>query len=74
VRNIEVKVDMPGTVIKLEKKPGNTVVAGEVLMLIESMKMEVDVASTATGILIAFAVSVGDHVNDGDSIATVQAA
>jgi biotin carboxyl carrier protein len=74
VPNIEVRVDMPGTVIKLEKHPGDVVAEGELLLVIESMKMEVDVVSTAAGTLRGYAVAVGDLVNDGDCIATIQTA
>jgi biotin carboxyl carrier protein len=74
VPNIEVIVDMPGTVIKLEKRPGDVVATGDLLLVIESMKMEVEIASTAAGRLHEYAVVVGDQVNDGDCIAIIQTA
>ncbi|HVZ45784.1 MAG TPA: acetyl-CoA carboxylase biotin carboxyl carrier protein subunit [Ramlibacter sp.] len=68
---VEIKSDMTGTVISLEKNNGDRVAAGDALILIESMKMEVEIASTASGTLESYTVGVGDAVADGQCIATV---
>jgi biotin carboxyl carrier protein len=68
-----IKSDMPGTIIKLEKNPGDFVRIGDVLLVLESMKMEVELLSTAAGTLDRFEAAVGEQVNEGDCVAVVRA-
>jgi acetyl-CoA carboxylase carboxyltransferase component len=58
-----------GTVIAIEAAVGQTVPAGQAVVLIESMKMEVPVAAPQDAELQALLVAVGDAVHEGDTLA-----
>ncbi len=57
---------MAGTVIRMEVKVGDNVNAGQEVVILESMKMEVPVTVESKGIVKAINVQVGDFVNEGD--------
>jgi oxaloacetate decarboxylase alpha subunit len=47
---------------------GDTVAAGDVILILEAMKMETEIRSQASGQVAAVNVSVGDAVKVGDSL------
>ena len=51
---------------------GDVVAAGDVLVVIEAMKMEHRIASTSNGVITEICVSVGDQVEAGMVLAVVQ--
>ena len=53
---------LPGTVIEVFVKPGDEVEAGQVILIIEAMKMKNSIRSTKDGIVGAVLVSAGDTV------------
>lgn len=57
---------MAGTVIRVEVNVGDNVNAGQDVIVLESMKMEVPVAIEASGTVKDIKVNVGDFVNEGD--------
>jgi len=59
---------MPGKVIKLAVKQGDTVVKGDLLLVVEAMKMENNILSPANAIVARITVNAGDLV---DSITTL---
>ncbi len=59
-------VPFAGTVLRVAVSPGDRVEAGDVLLLLESMKMEHVVEATAPGTVASVDVSVGDAVQSGD--------
>ena len=61
---------LPGDVVKLTKNNGDTVKKGEVIMIIEAMKMENEIASEADGV-ITYAVDKGAKVQSGDVLAYI---
>lgn len=61
-----VRAEMVGNVLDVLVSPGRTVVAGEPVVLLESMKMEIPVASEIGGTVHEVSVSVGDVVQEGD--------
>lgn len=63
-----------GAVWKIEVALGATVAAGDVLMVIESMKMEIPVEAPAGGTVTALSVREGEQVQEDQVLATVQAA
>ena len=63
-----------GAVWKIEVAIGATVAAGDVLMVIESMKMEIPVEAPAGGTVTALSVGEGEQVQEDQVLATVQAA
>ncbi len=66
-----VKAPMPGVVLRISVASGQAVKAGEELLVMEAMKMELPIKAPIGGIVIAVNVNQGDRVNTGDVIATV---
>ena len=62
---------MPGNVFKVECKVGQTVAAGDVLVILEAMKMEIEVAAPCAGTVKAIAANVGATVNTDDLLVTL---
>lgn len=63
-----VKSNMAGTVWKVLVKPGDQVSAGQDVLILESMKMEIPISAEAAGVVKALKVKEGDFVNDGDLV------
>lgn len=61
-----VKAPMPGTVLSLKVSPGQSVKRGDVLLILEAMKMENEIAAPANGVVAAIRVQAGSTVNTGD--------
>ena len=60
-----------GKVWKIEKAVGDAVAAGESVMILESMKMEIPIESPVSGVLQSIAVAEGESVNEGQVLAVV---
>ncbi|MEA4845793.1 MAG: biotin/lipoyl-containing protein [Clostridiaceae bacterium] len=56
---------MPGTILSINVKAGDTVKKGQVLCILEAMKMENEIMAGADGTITSVAVSQGDSVNTG---------
>ena len=61
---------MPGMIKKLVAKNGATVKEGEVIVVLEAMKMDNDLTAPCAG-KVTFSVSEGANVNTGDLIAVI---
>jgi acetyl-CoA/propionyl-CoA carboxylase, biotin carboxylase, biotin carboxyl carrier protein len=59
---------MPGTVVQLRVQPGTVVSAGETLVVMESMKMEISIAAPRDGSIAAVFVAAGDQVDRGATL------
>ena len=64
------KAPMPGTILKIVTQNGTIVKKGDVVVVLEAMKMENDIVSPADGV-INVSVRQGDNVNSGDVIAII---
>jgi acetyl-CoA carboxylase biotin carboxyl carrier protein len=62
---IEVAAHITGTVWKIEKKVGDSVVAGDVLVVLESMKMEMPVEAPEAGLVTEIRCREADAVAEG---------
>jgi len=62
----DVAAHITGTVWKIEVKVGQAVSAGEVLVILESMKMEMPVEATDGGTVKEIRVTEAQAVNEGD--------
>lgn len=62
---------LPGTVLRLVKNAGDTVAAGEVVMIVESMKMENEVVAPEAGRIASIDVAAGSAINTGDLLFTL---
>ena len=58
-----------GTVWKIERQIGDTLAAGDTVMVIESMKMEIPVEAPTAGTLVKLLVAEGDAVTEGQVLA-----
>ncbi|NLI68013.1 MAG: acetyl-CoA carboxylase biotin carboxyl carrier protein subunit [Bacilli bacterium] len=68
----EVKASMAGNVWKINVQVGDEVSAGEDVVILESMKMEIPIAAEASGTVKEIKVNEGDFVNEGDVIAVIE--
>jgi biotin carboxyl carrier protein len=68
----EVRAEMVANVAKVLVSPGDSVVLGDTLVLLESMKMEIPVFVEHAGTVTQVGVSEGDVVQEGDLIASIQ--
>lgn len=64
----QVKATMAGTIISVLVQTGDTVSAGQDVLVLESMKMEVPVQAEMDGKVAEVKVNIGDFVNEGDVI------
>ncbi|HEY6780180.1 MAG TPA: biotin carboxylase N-terminal domain-containing protein [Thermoleophilaceae bacterium] len=64
---------MPGVVLDVRTQPGATVAEGDVLIVLESMKMELSVVSPAAGVVSDVHVTTGDSVGQGQPLVAVEA-
>lgn len=67
----QVRTEVAGNVWKVEVTIGQAVAAGDVLVIIESMKMEIPVEAPAAGTVRALRVAEGDPVAEGAVVAEV---
>lgn len=70
---IEVLTEVTGSVWKTQILPGAEVGADDVIMIIESMKMEIPVFSPGAGRLIEVLVKEGESVEEGQVVAVIEA-
>jgi acetyl/propionyl-CoA carboxylase alpha subunit len=63
---------MPGTVVRVEAQLGDSVHAGQVLVVLEAMKMEHSVRTPHEGTLARLSVSAGQSVDMGTVLAVVE--
>jgi acetyl-CoA carboxylase biotin carboxyl carrier protein len=65
----EIRAEMVANVWKVVAAAGDTVAAGDTIVILESMKMEIPVLAEEGGLLAELAVNEGDVVQEGDLIA-----
>jgi acyl-CoA carboxylase subunit alpha len=62
---------MPGNVTRVAAAPGEPVAKGQVVLVIEAMKMEHTITAPAAGVLTELRVGPGEQVNGGDVLAVI---
>ncbi len=67
----DVAAPMPGTVLKVKVAAGDTVKKGQVLLILEAMKMENEIVSPADGKVAALNVEPGKSVTAGEVMVTI---
>ena len=60
---------LAGTIVKLVARPGQSVEEGDVLLIMEAMKMEAEIRATHSGVLSRYQVREGDIVTYGETLA-----
>ncbi len=66
-----IKAPMTGNILDVKVNVGDTVSVGQVLVVLEAMKMENDIVASVAGKVTSIAVKKGDTVNSDDVIATI---
>ena len=65
---MSVRSPMPGTLMTFKVAVGQEVKSGEVLLILEAMKMENEIVAPRAGKVVALRVAAGASVNTGDSL------
>ncbi|MCQ2531903.1 MAG: acetyl-CoA carboxylase biotin carboxyl carrier protein subunit [Saccharofermentans sp.] len=63
---------MPGTILRVNKNVGDTVAAGEAVVVLEAMKMENDIPASKAGVIKSIAVAQGQAVAAGEFLFEVE--
>lgn len=63
---------MPGKVSKVVAKEGTTVKKGDVIMLLEAMKMQNEIGAPAAGVIKSVNVAAGESVKPGQVLAVIK--
>ncbi len=66
-----VKAPMPGNILKINVAPGQKVEEGDVLIVLEAMKMENEIVATKSGTVAQIAVSKGAVVETGAPLVVI---
>jgi len=69
---VEIRAPMPGVVVAVPVAAGQSVATGQVLIILESMKMENEVRASRAGVVQAVRVRAGDMVNGRQVLAVVE--
>ncbi len=72
IGSIEIHSQTPGNVWKIVANPGDSLNVGDKIMILESMKMEIDIVAEIAGKLKTINVNVNDAVTDGQLLATME--
>lgn len=67
----QVTAPMPGTILEVRAQVGDKVNAGDVLFILEAMKLENDLLATVSGTIASLNASKGDMVNAGDVLVVI---
>jgi pyruvate carboxylase subunit B len=69
----EIRAPMPGKVVRIEVRLGETVIAGRGLLVLEAMKMENEIRSTTGGIVEKIFIEPGRAVEKGEILLSLKA-
>lgn len=68
---VKVTASVPGKVLKIVASAGQAVKAGDSIVILESMKMEIPVVAPQDGIVASIDTTEGASVENGDTLATM---
>lgn len=68
----EIEAHITGTVWKIEVKPGDEVVEGDTVVILESMKMEMPVEAEDSGTVTEILCEEGQSVSEGDPLVVLE--
>lgn len=69
--SVKVNAPMPGKIVAVKAKAGDAVKKGQVIIVLEAMKMENDIVAPADGTIASIDTAVGNSVEAGETIATL---
>jgi len=67
----EVNAPMPGKILQVKVKEGDSVAEGDTLLILEAMKMENEIVANASGSIKKINVAVNDMVDTGDVLLVI---
>ena len=70
---VEVQTEITGNVWKVETEVGARVAEGDVLVILESMKMEIPIVAPEDGTVATVNVNEGDVVTEGQVVVVIEA-
>jgi biotin carboxyl carrier protein len=70
--SVKVNAPMPGTILKVVAGVGDSVKRGDVLVILEAMKMENEIVAPSEGVVASINVTKGTSVNAGDLLASLK--
>lgn len=62
---------MPGTILRVLVNEGQTIKAGEVLCILEAMKMENEIVAPTDGVIVSLKIDANQKVDSGDSLVVI---
>ena len=68
---VQVNSPMPGNILDVKVSAGQAVQAGDVLVILEAMKMENEIVAPQDGTVASVSVKKGDTVNSGDLLVSM---
>ena len=68
---IKINSPMPGNILSVKASAGQAVKKGDVLMILEAMKMENEICAPQDGTIASVQVAAGDSVESGDVLVTM---
>lgn len=69
--NLKIEAPMPGKILSIKSTIGQAVKRGDVVLILEAMKMENEIVATESGVVASINVSVGDMVESGSLLVTL---
>ena len=69
---LEIRSQTPGKVWKIVKSVGDKVKAGDAILILEAMKMEIEIAAPEDGEIASIDVNLNDNISDGQLLATIR--
>lgn len=69
---MEIRAEMTGTVWKIVVQPGQKLEAGDTVVILESMKMEIPIEAPVSGVVKEVKVQEGVVVQEGDVVAILE--
>ncbi|HEX2889706.1 biotin/lipoyl-binding carrier protein [Vineibacter terrae] len=70
--HLQIKSEIPGTVWKIEAKPGDELEPDGTLLILEAMKMEIPVLSPRKGRVVDIRVAEGEVIAEGQLLAVIE--
>lgn len=68
---VSISAPMPGKILDVKAQPGTAVKRGQVILVLEAMKMENEIVAPQDGTVASINVAVGDMVEPGATLATL---
>lgn len=68
---VKVNAPMPGKIVAVKANAGDAVKKGQVILVLEAMKMENDIVAPQDGTIASIDTAVGNSVEAGETIATL---